>query len=349
MPPGLTLCTSHRGKHQTEQDLNIKARYLLIAVLPVAVFWFGDHLVSYYGNYFIEIPRKTGAFDHVGEAAGRYIFYGVFLLFGVIAASVTAIAGFDVHFRFKPCARNLFFVLVTALTGIVLVILLLWGGPKTYWLAGHELFDNMFANAAVFSCEFKGSPWQLDFNADSCVPGSMETVFIVVLITANALTALGAASAVAGTISCLGARGEQSDDWTGPLLNEQTQRLRYYLYLSSALMVAGVLLIMAWLHWPDSYVLPESAARYQTLISSLTLYFGFNYSLIIFSFYVPVALILSGKAALVPVEAGAATPQNKASVMFGTLPDTFRTALALLSPFMTAVLGSVPSFLTGSN
>src|SRR5262249_17991917 len=128
----------------------------------------------------------------------------------------------------------------------------------------------------------------------TCWRGRIRVDFFGLLAISNLLTAAAASLAIVGTISCLGelSSAKKRQTYSKDLIEAQSQRLRVYLYLSAAILVSGVVLIYSWLHWPDFYF-RNGDNRYQDLATALLPYFGVNYSLIIFSFYVPVALILS--------------------------------------------------------
>jgi hypothetical protein len=146
---------------------------------------------------------------------------------------------------------------------------------------------------------------------------------------ANIFVAVAAGSTIAGAISSLGTK-KKNEEMSAALAREQLARLNRYLYLGSALMVCGMLLILAWLHWPDFYF-SDGDSSYSTLANGLALYFGVNYSLIVFSYYAPVAFVLSqrGRAS------GRSEPLD--------LHAIFRVVFALLSPFLTGLFGTVIS------
>jgi hypothetical protein len=176
---------------------------------------------------------------------------------------------------------------------IVLTVIVLgpwiWSSPKTYWFAGKSLFDRLFQNGKIEWCCIEGNDLAgtLTFVPDSCrEPFSLQQVFNWLLKAANILISIAGGSAIVGAVSCLG------ESPAGRIFEEQFARLNQYLYLGAALMVCGMLLILSWLHWPDFYFGKENTA-YSTLVNGLTIYYGINYSMIVFAYYAPVALILS--------------------------------------------------------
>ena len=101
-------------------------------------------------------------------------------------------------------------------------------------------------------------------------------------------------------------------------------------------MVCGMISMQSWLHWPDFYF-GKHERSYASLVNGITIYYGINYSLIVFAYYAPVALFLSQRSngspaasdatAMTPGKPPAASPSSTLQVIFRfvvPLPDGAR-------------------------
>ncbi|HXG77753.1 MAG TPA: hypothetical protein VNJ31_00245 [Methyloceanibacter sp.] len=332
------------------RTLNIKSGDLWIALLPVIVFIAGEWFMSTFGFYRVT-PFPDTEFDAAAEAGGRYTVYGMFFLFAAVCIGVTAVFFLDVNSLFNRASRRRLFAIVAGLGAIVLIVVVLgpwiWSSPKTYWFAGKNLFDHLFQHAKIEWCCIAGNDFAgtLQIVAESCrEPFSVGQAFNWLLKIANILIAIAAASAIVGAVSCLGEPPAQAR----PIFEDQCDRLNHYLYLGAALMVCGMLLILSWLHWPDFYFTPENKS-YATLVNGLTIYYGVNYSLIVVAYYAPVALVLSERQAKRTQSANAAklSRSGPAGKQHPGIAGTFKVAFALLSPFLTGVLPTLITALSG--
>lgn len=117
----------------------------------------------------------------------------------------------------------------------------------------------------------------------------------------------------------------------------QAKWLNICLYLGALLLGAALVFIGAFLRWP-LYALP-SAEGYENYTSAMLAYYGCTFSLMLTSFYVPVAAFLAGK-----VKSGATTPAETSK-----LPEAFRGPLQLLKIVLglasTALAGALPGII----
>jgi hypothetical protein len=339
---------------QRNQTWNIRSQDLWIALLPVLVFIVGEWFLSTFGLYKLDVGQDATKFSAPGEAGGRYALYGMFFLFVAVCVSATTVFFLDVRTLFNCASQCRLFAIVAGLGAIVLIVIVLgpeiWSSPKTYWFAGKTLFDDLFAQGKIEWCKIEGNDFvgTLKIVPDSCrEPFSLELVFGWLLKVANVLIAVAAGSAIVGAVSCLGKPTQPSKSIVG----EQLSRLNQYLYLGAALMVCGMLLILSWLHWPDFYFSGVEHPAYSTLVNGLTIYYGINYSLIVFAYYAPVAFILSQRerGAVKFSKEAPAKPARAASEAKQDLgiAATFKVVFALLSPFLTGLLGTLINLLSG--
>ncbi|HEX8625621.1 MAG TPA: hypothetical protein VF782_11145 [Allosphingosinicella sp.] len=117
----------------------------------------------------------------------------------------------------------------------------------------------------------------------------------------------------------------------------QAKWLNICLYLGALLLGAALVFIGAFLRWP-LYALP-SAEGYENYTSAMLAYYGCTFSLMLTSFYVPVAARLAAK-----VKSGAA-----AAAETSKLPEAFRGPLQLLKIVLglasTALAGALPGII----
>jgi hypothetical protein len=141
---------------------------------------------------------------------------------------------------------------------------------------------------------------------------------------------------VLGSISCLAMppRPTKSD------CRRQADRLNTYLYLSAATLVIGLIFLAAMLRWP-AYGLNEAQAKaYGAHVDAYVLYWGITYSILIASYYVPVAVRLAGVG-------GAAAPPDPKEAGEGDdgatthLIAQAKALAALFAPAIAGLLGGV--------
>jgi hypothetical protein len=130
---------------------------------------------------------------------------------------------------------------------------------------------------------------------------------------------------------------------TGATAREQAVRLKTYLYLAAILFVCGLLYLSALLRWPGSLLPAAEATKYSGLVDAYLLALGATYSLVIISYYLPVALRLSANAG--PVVAFAARDKKESKEaegedVLGPL-EILKVLVALFAPVIAALLGGV--------
>lgn len=159
-----------------------------------------------------------------------------------------------------------------------------------------------------------------------------------IMFTISALFLVLATPAVLwGAVACLalptgGSRRDRYEAWAG-----QTARLNRLLYVTAGFLVAGLFFSSTRWTWPGYSLHPDDAAPYAEHVRSLVAYVGVLNTLLIASYYVPVAARLAASSPPAPFAAArAATAGGEAAK-----PDPFGAyarALAILSP---AILGFV--------
>jgi len=87
------------------------------------------------------------------------------------------------------------------------------------------------------------------------------------------------------------------------VLVTQMSHLKSFIGLLSAMLVTGVLHMIAWLHWPPALITNDSLARRVIDFSdAMGLYWGATFSLLIATFYIPAAWFISNRAEAIITE-----------------------------------------------
>jgi hypothetical protein len=77
----------------------------------------------------------------------------------------------------------------------------------------------------------------------------------------------------------------------------QMRQLKKFIGIVSVMLVAGVLHMIAWLHWPTALIADKSLAAHVVNFSeAIGLYWGATFSLLIATFYIPAAWSISKRA-----------------------------------------------------
>ena len=128
-------------------------------------------------------------------------------------------------------------------------------------------------------------------------PSTLSGIKSMVMI-ANIATAAGIVALVVGAISCLGETETDRDaNW-----KRQSERLQLYVYMSTAFLVAGILFLEAWSHWPQfAFMLDDEQksvelAAYSSHANALTIFNGVQYSVMLAAYAIPAAAVLFRQA-----------------------------------------------------
>jgi hypothetical protein len=328
----------------TATRLVLKWPYLLIALLPIAVFVATDLLLHHFGGMVDEMPPFFARFDAHSEAAGRLTLLGMFILFigvavGAIAYFVSTALLLDYPSRMKVAA---------AFGG-----LMLFGTAILHFMDTREMQDYM---GPSFVCAALGhsSPSGAD-DADAAAANAVRPQVATdrrqggecqnprfsqlrTLLVAHKIAMMFCVAAlVLGSLCCLAILlgSAVANDRKLAHYEAQSSRLNIYLYLSALFLVTGLFFMAAYAQWP-AYVL-LSKSTYDGHVNAFVAYLGFSYTLLIASFYAPAAAIVAArfKAAAGNSDAG--------------LPDAFKGPLQILkigaALFSTTLAGALPAML----
>jgi hypothetical protein len=149
-----------------------------------------------------------------------------------------------------------------------------------------------------------------------------------------------------GAVACLalpdnGSRTEVYAAWV-----RQTERLNQLLYLTAAFLIVGLFFASARLNWPAFSLHPADLAAYSGHSRSYVFYLGVINSVLIASYYLPVAAVLARRRPPRPIPASAIA-RGVQQPDGGEKPDPFRAykvALTILSPAILGLLGELLKF-----
>jgi hypothetical protein len=326
------------------KKLVLKWPYLLIALLPISVFVATDGLLHLFGDAVDQMPPYFAPFDAHREAGARLTALGMLILF--IGVAIGAIAYFAGTVWLLDKASKLRVVGVFA--AVMILGFLILATMKT-----REMQEYL---GPTLVCTALGySPWMSDQGTDPATSNSAQPKVIVpdqrpgdgcgnkrfkqlrfMLNTHKYALMLCIAAVGLGSICCLAALpgNAHTDEEELAHYEAQSGRLNIYLYLSALFLMTALFFVAAYARWP-SYALLSNAA-YEGHVNAFVAYLGFSYSLLIASYYVPVAAILAAN-------------YKKAGKDKAGLPDAFEGPVQLLkivsAVSSTALAGSLPAVL----
>ena len=147
---------------------------------------------------------------------------------------------------------------------------------------------------------------------------------------------LAISALIFGAIACLAeiaprpGKKEELDHW-----EQQSEWLNTYLYASAFLLACGLVFINAFLLWP-SYALLQAEA-FKAHVGALVAFYGFTYTVMLASFYIPVATLLSSKV----------RPLKPPATEGSKLPLAFKGPFQVLKIVFALMSTAVASVFTG--
>lgn len=294
------------------------------------------------------------------EASGRLDLLASILLFALSSAGVAAKIVFDVRSIFEARVQRTIATVAVSVTAagfaIVVVTGLIGVWPESITLVGRDLYEQAVAKVASFS---DGTGWG-------------ATALSSVIWTYAAAASIVSFVAAIGMISCLAHPVEvqsvshndekDRDDWSW-----QLERLRTYLFLSTAALAIGVIALRMWVIYP-SFLFGEAdkalLAAYTSAANSYAVYEGILYSICIASIAFPVTWILSSRADRIaarmlarssptsstePTELGFSLPvhlKKAQEKMIITPVEALKLILAVLAPLLAGTLSSLTGLLS---
>lgn len=345
----------------------LKRHYLLIALLPAVVFLVNQLMLKYYAEPWDILPERIAEFHAYREGAARIGMLAAFMLFfGVAMAGLLFFAISLRVFRWKERGAMIvgFLLLAGAAVGLAMVVkdrtaedyagVSLFciaagydetqvldartreekarpgsgkaaaAGVAVEYLPAHEICPyprfNRMRNLANWQFAFVCLTFAaLVFAGIFCLAGPPAST------NGTAPTKAGGATPEAVTAQLPPPQGNL------PFWERQSEWLNACLYLSALLLASALVFINAFLQWPD-YVLTDAKDR-DSYVASMVSYYGVTFSVMLASFYIPVAAILA----------------SKVRAAGGKLPAAFKGPRQLVKIVLglssTALAGAIPGIL----
>lgn len=335
----------------------------LLILLPVLIFGATTFLGARYGipdGYFAQPVIQDGN----AEMAGRTRTFATFLLFAGMAIAVIVCWAAAFRMMDRGSTKNL--LVAYLLTVVIGTSMVLAGGAfrGVPYLEGSfacSSFGHLTAPPSRVGPDVKAEPDSTAQKAEGSRPtrppprrllqtdlhpqracGAPQADLLWWLRTiVGVLLLFGMPAVIFGAISCLalpkeGSAAKRLEAWT-----LQSRRLSGFLYLAAAYMISGLLFTSARLNWLGYSLHSDDVRPLRELVSSHMLYGGVSNSLIIASYYLPVALWL---AASRPTGARAAGSGGGAGEAQGPLPDPLgppKIVATILSPALVGLFGEL--------
>ncbi len=337
----------------TTGKLQIAPRYLLILLLPVAVLTASETLLGTFGDTGLLLPGvELAPMAPLIELNGRYRFLAALVLF--VAVTITLIAMFAFELYARHTKRSICYTLV-GIVGVILVSLSFstfepaWmpASFESHALLGEDLFHTALGLGNLPGCSPGGA---LETACDG-----MGAFFAMkyLLNHVNILTSLAAAAVIAGMVLSLAEPVGMDRRSKTALISEATalqnaqESTQRYLYCAGVLLTTGMVLMLSWMKWPGAMIADADLRdAHDHVVSSVSMFRGVTYTVLILSFYMPVSLILK-----VRIEQFKQASESIGETELGrTLEgfdirriasmEAFKAILAIASPILASAIGS---------
>lgn len=332
----------------------VSARYFLIALVPCIIFAQEAVITGAFLAENLQVSASILQEDRIIlETAGRLRFLGATWFFASLAALVFALAVKDLAQPFRretKIAGALVLLLIFALA--VSPTIQYMQAPdalRNYDRLGGDVFEAALAQGTLPGCNAPSDRWLLG----SCGEVPVISLLNRMMDVTNIAAGLGVGGLIVGMILCLEERAEMGLEARAAQLERNVLRMRRQLYISGLVLSVGIFFATTWMRWPVPMVLDEARGDYDAVISASLLFTGLYFSLLILSYYLPVAVILDGrKKALAEAAAGHDTLKAhkergewlKARGLQAEPTEFLRSGFALVAPILAAYAGSFPTF-----
>ncbi|WP_108816410.1 hypothetical protein [Loktanella sp. Alg231-35] len=334
---------------------NVPPRYFLIGLVPAAMAIIESIITKQFLTANLPISTELLSPDNgFQETTGRFRFLGATWFFAALALLVFVMAIRDLA---QPIARQTRFAAILVLVGVFALAVyptvdyaLNPDKLRNYHRLGGDLFEAALARGGLPGCASPEDRWLLGLCGEVPVISLLNRMMDVT----NVFAGLGVGGLVVGMVLCLEEQPDTDLDAQAAQLERNMQRMRRQLYMSGLVLTFGMFFAISWMRWLVPMVDGADAAAYGALVSSALLFVGIYFSLLILSFYLPVALILEGRKqrlsdaaaqeeSLADYKAHAAWLKMRG---LQTNPIEFlKSGFALAAPILAAFAGSFPSLL----
>ncbi len=331
----------------------VPVRYFFIALIPIAIFA-QEAVIS---KHFLtaDLPVSATILKDEWtwlETAGRMQFLTATWLFAALAFLVFVVVIRDLMEPTHKHTRIAAGVVLITIFGLAIMpSYRFWQDPdalRNYHQLGGDLFEAALGRGTLPGCVGAGDRWLLGVCGDVPVIALLNRMIDVI----NIFAGLGVGGLVVGMILCLEKPVGGDINLRAAQLELSVLRMRRQLYLSGLVLTIGIFFAASWMRWPLPMVDSAHLDAYSSVIGSALLYTGVYFSLLILSFYLPVAMILERCKRDLAV---AATDHGNLSdyktredwlKLRGLQTDPteyLKSGIALVAPILAAYAGSFPT------
>ncbi|MEO1640923.1 MAG: hypothetical protein AAFU41_16935 [Pseudomonadota bacterium] len=337
------------------QNRQIAPKYFLITFPPILIFVIEGVITDTFVDASLQVPLAVlGDVPPWLETAGRFKFLAASWLFVAIAVLAFAMVVRDLLVLTDRATQYAGAAALALIFAIAMIPTVQYAGDpdalRNYHRLGGDVFEAVLGLGRLPGCKAPTDQWLLGVCGDMPVRSMFNRMFDIINIAAG----LGVGALVVGMILCLAAQPDDGVSARATQLRRNTHRMQRQLYISGVVLTFGILFAISWMRWPLSLASGEGAEQYGTVVSAALLYTGVYFSLLILSFYMPVALILDGRKRVLADQAFAAAEKPAEATRAEWLKkqglqrdptELFKSGFALAAPFLTAFAGGFPSLL----
>jgi hypothetical protein len=215
-----------------------------------------------------------------------------------------------------------------------------------YYRLGAAVFEAALSRGTLPGCIGPDDQWVLG----RCGEIPVISLFNRIVDIVKVLAGLGVGALIVGMILCLETNDSNDVEEEAALLAQNLQRMRQQLYLSSLILTFGMFFATSWMYWPLPLVLDAERAAYGSVVLASALFTGTYFSLLILSFYLPVALILDSRVRKLADMAGQSAQTGEqldvddwraSRGLKEGATDYLRAGFALTAPILAAFAGGI--------
>ena len=330
---------------------HVKLRHFTIALVPIVIFWLNALISKHLMASDLDVPPdilQDGR--HWLEAVGRYRFLAATWFFAALAVLAVAVL---VRTLMRPTTRQTRLAAVATMVVIFLLAVtpviqqnLNPDGTRLYHRLGAAVFETALARGSLPGCVGPDDLWLLGRCGEIPVISLFNRLFDIVTVLAG----LSVGALIVGMILCLETRHSDDFEEAAAQLAQNLRQMRQQLYLSSLILTFGMLFATSWMHWPLPMVSEAERGPYGSIVLASALFTGTYFSLLLLSFYLPVALILDERVRRLAEKAGQSAPAGEPLDIIGWrashglkdgASEYIRAGFALTAPILAAFAGGI--------
>ena len=329
----------------------VKLRYFLIVLVPIVIFWTNSIITGHLVAADLEVTESMLRDDRPWlESVGRYRFLAATWFFLSLAVLAVALLVRDLM---APLTRDTRIAAIATMGVVVFLAitpslqhLMDPDARRVYDRIGSAVFETALSRGSLPGCSGPEDRWLLGL----CGEIPVLSLFNRTLDIVNVFAGLGVGALIVSMILCLQTHATRDVEEEAALLAQNLRKMRQQLYLSGVVITFGMFFATSWMYWPVPLVVESEQAAYGSVVLSLALFTGIYFSLLLLSFYLPVALILDARvrrlAGLAGAEAKGGKPLDiddwrRSRGLKEGAADYMRAGFALTAPILAAFAGGI--------